>query len=83
MILGLYDKNKLDLTIQAQREHFKLKLKDNLQKLKQSLNSIDLIPVNIRLLDLKEIEEVQKNNKSNIYTSNVDDNIDLGLNIRV
>ena len=32
LMLGLYDKNKLDLTIYAQREHFKIAIRENIQK---------------------------------------------------
>lgn len=85
LMLGLYDKNKLDLTIYAQREHFKVAIRDNLQKLKQSLNSVDLIPVNIKLLDMKEIDNTNENEKTKIYTNNnnpYNQNFDLGIDIR-
>lgn len=80
LMLSLYDKNKLDLTIQAQREHFKVSIQENLQKLKQALNSVNLIPMNIRLLDMKENEEIAKQ-KENVYLNN-NENITLGLDIR-
>ena len=67
-MLALYDKNKLDLTIYAQREHFKTALRDNMQKLKIALNSVELIPVNIKLLDLKE--ENQKEEPTQVYINN-------------
>lgn len=54
LMLFLYDKNKLDLTIYAQREHFKVAIKENLQTLKKALNSVELIAVNIKLLDMKD-----------------------------
>ncbi len=57
LMLALYDKNKLDLTVYAQRDHFKTALRDNMQQLKIALNNVDLIPVNIKLLDLKEENE--------------------------
>lgn len=60
LMMALYDKNKIDLTIHAQREHFKIAVKDNLINLKKALNDVDLIPVNIKLLDLKE--ETEKTN---------------------
>ena len=84
LMLGLYDKNKLDLTIYAQREHFKIALRDNLQKLKQSLNNVDLIPVNIKLLDMQE--EINEQDKpTQVYKNNnnpYNQNFDLGLDIR-
>lgn len=82
LMLSLYDKNKLDLTIYAQREHFKTELRDNMQKLKLALNSVDLIPVNIKLLDLKE-ESVEKDKPSQIYLNNsYNQTIDSGIDIR-
>ena len=56
-MLSLYDKNKLDLTIYAQKEEFKIEIRENMQKLKIALNNANLIPVNIKLLDLKEEKE--------------------------
>jgi hypothetical protein len=69
LMLALYDKNKLDLTIYAQREHFKTALQENMQKLKVALNSVRLIPVNIKLLDLKE-ENESKDKPTQAYINN-------------
>jgi len=83
LMLGLYDKNKLDLTIYAQREHFKIALKDNLQKLKIALNSVDLIPVNIKLLDMQD-EEKQENKPTQVYINNAyNQTINSSIDIRV
>ena len=84
LMLALYDKNKLDLTIYAQREHFKTALRDNMQKFKVALNNVDLIPVNIKLLDLKEETQI-KDEPSSIYTNNSynNSNLDSKINIRV
>ena len=85
LMLALYDKNKLDLTIYAQREHFKTSLRTNMQKLKIALNNVDLIPVNIKLLDMKE--ETQKEEKptqiymNNSYSQSL--NLNSGIDIRV
>ena len=57
LMMAMYDTNKIDLTIYAQRDHFKTAVKENLQSLKQALNEVELIPVNIKLLDLKEDNE--------------------------
>ena len=57
LMLSLYDKNKLDLTIYTQKEEFKTEIRENMQKLKIALNNASLIPVNIKLLDLKEEKE--------------------------
>ena len=83
LMLGLYDDNKIDITIQAQREHFKVKVKENIGKLKQALNSVNLIPVNIKLLNLEEKNETQKE-KTDIYTNSYENkNINTGLDIRI
>ena len=83
LMLALYDKNKLDLTIYAQREHFKTALRDNMQKLKIALNSVELIPVNIKLLDLKEenksLEEPAQVYMNNSYNQTI---INSGIDIR-
>lgn len=85
LMLALYDKNKLDLTVYAQREHFKVAIRDNMQKLKIALNSVDLIPVNIKLLDLKD-ENESKNEPTKTYINNsYNQNLNLssGVDIRV
>lgn len=85
LMLALYDKNKLDLTIYAQREHFKTALQENMQKLKVALNSVRLIPVNIKLLDLKE-ENESKDKPTQAYINNGYNqnlNPNSGVDIRV
>ena len=80
LMLGLYDKNKLDLTIYAQREHFKTELRDNLQKLKIALNNVDLIPVNIKLLDMKDEEKQEQPTQiymNNAYNQVINSSIDI------
>lgn len=80
LMLGLYDKNKMDLTIYAQRDHFKTAIKENIKDLKIALNSVDIIPVNIKLLDMKEnIEDTPTAN----YANNLEQAISSGLNIKV
>ncbi|RBQ29419.1 flagellar hook-length control protein FliK [Aliarcobacter vitoriensis] len=69
LMLSLYDENKLDMTIYAQREHFKIALRDNMQQLKIALNNVELIPINIKLLDMKD-EEIKEEKPSNIYQQN-------------
>lgn len=81
LMLAMYDKNKIDLTIYAQREHFKTVIRENMQSLKVALNSVDLIPVNIKLLDLKE-DQVEKKDPSqtymeNSYTQTINSSIDI------
>ena len=81
LMLGLYDKNKLDLTIYAQREHFKIAIRENIQNLKIALNSVDLIPVNIKLLDMKD--EKEKETPSQVYLNNsYNQTINSGIDIR-
>ena len=85
LMLALYDKNKLDLTVYAQREHFKTALKDNMQQLKIALNNVHLIPVNIKLLDLKDEKEV-KDKPVQAYINNgynQNSNLNSGVDIRV
>lgn len=83
LMLALYDKNKLDLTVYAQREHFKVAIRDNMQKLKIALNNVDLIPVNIKLLDMKE-ENKEENKPTQVYMNNTyNQNISSGIDIRV
>ena len=85
LMLALYDKNKLDLTVYAQREHFKIALKDNIQQLKIALNSVHLIPVNIKLLDLKD-ENESKDKPIQTYINNgynQNFNLNSGIDIRV
>ncbi|PWE20888.1 hypothetical protein DF188_06820 [Aliarcobacter skirrowii] len=73
LMLFLYDKNKLDLTIYAQREHFKVVIKENLQTLKKALNSVDLIAVNVKLLDMKDDkkEDNLEQKYQNFYEQNI------------
>lgn len=85
LMLALYDKNKLDLTVYAQREHFKTALRDNMQALKIALNSVELIPVNIKLLDLKD-ENESKDEPTKAYINNSynqNSNLSSGIDIRV
>lgn len=81
LMLALYDKNKLDLTIYASQDSFKQAIKENSSKLKQGLNQAGLIPVNINIIDLKKEEEISETKTKNAYTQ--DPNLGLGLNIRV
>ncbi|MDX4025517.1 hypothetical protein Q6A73_02750 [Aliarcobacter skirrowii] len=73
LMLFLYDKNKLDLTIYVQREHFKVAIKENLQTLKKALNSVDLIAVNVKLLDMKDDkkEDNLEQKYQNFYEQNI------------
>ena len=81
LMLSLYDKNKLDLTIYAQKEEFKTEIRENIQKLKIALNSVDLIPVNIKLLDMKD--EKEKETPSQVYLNNsYNQTINSGIDIR-
>ena len=84
LMLALYDKNKLDLTVYAQREHFKTAIRDNMQKLKIALNSVDLIPVNVKLLDLKEDQNKDIPTQTYLNNSyNDNQNLTSGIEIRV
>ena len=70
LMLSMYDENKLDMTIYAQREHFKVTLRDNLQKLKLALNEANIIPMHIKLLDMKEESENKEQKPTNVYQNN-------------
>jgi len=80
LLLSLYDKNKLDLTIYASKDSFKQSIRENSTKLKQALNSVDLIPVNIKIIDLKKEEENKEVKQSNVY--NQDINLGFGIDIK-
>ena len=81
LLLALYDKNKLDLTIYASNENFKESVKENIVKLKQALNSVDLIPVNIKIIDLKKEEEKPKEElQTDVYKQN--SNLGFGIDIK-
>ena len=70
LMLSMYDENKLDMTIYAQREHFKVTLRDNLQKLNLALNEAIIIPMHIKLLDMKEESENKEQKPTNVYQNN-------------
>ena len=70
LMLSMYDENKLDMTIYAQREHFKVTLRDNLQKLKLALNEANIISMHIKLLDMKEESENKEQKPTNVYQNN-------------
>ncbi|WP_072680773.1 hypothetical protein [Arcobacter sp. LA11] len=80
LLLSLYDKNKLDLTIYASKDSFKQSIRENSSKLKQALNSVDLIPVNIKIIDLKKEEESKEVNQTNLYNQNID--LGFGIDIK-
>lgn len=79
LFLSLFDKNKLDLTIYASKNEFKQAIRENLFKLKRALNSVELIPMSINIIDLKKEE---KEEKTNIYTKN-QDTLGFGIDIKV
>lgn len=82
LLLALYDKNKLDMTIYVSNENFKQTFRENLTKLKQALNSVDLIPVNVKVIDMKkEPKKEVKVTNTNPYEQN--QGLNTGLNIRV
>ena len=81
LLLSLYDKNKLDLTIYASKDSFKQQIRENSIKLKQALNKADLIPVNINIIDLKKDEEKPKEQQqADIYSQNT--NLGFGIDIK-
>jgi len=81
LLLSLYDKNKLDLTIYASKDSFKQSIRENSIKLKQALNSVDLIPVNIKIIDLKKEEEKPKEVQQ-MDAFNQNTNLGFGIDIK-
>ncbi|RXJ87052.1 flagellar hook-length control protein FliK [Arcobacter sp. CECT 8985] len=80
LLLALYEKNKLDLTIFTSRDSFKNLVKKNLTNLKQSLNAARLIPMDIKLIDLEKRQKQQEKPKE-VYQQN-SSQYNLGLDIR-
>jgi len=84
LMMAMYDTNKIDLTISAQRDHFKTAVKDNLQNLKRALNDVDLIPVNIKLLDLKEeTEKTNLDKKTDAFVNPYNNQNSSSVDIRI
>ena len=81
LMLGLYDKNKMDLTIYAQRNHFKTAIRENIKDLKLALNSVNIIPVNIKLLDMKE--NIEDTPTSSYINNTFNQNVNSGIDIKV
>ncbi|WP_417324441.1 hypothetical protein [Halarcobacter sp.] len=79
LLLGLYDKNKLDLTIYATKDHFKEAIKENIFKLKRAMNSVELIPVNIHILDFDK-DKKEEVKKTDVYNQNI--NLGFGVDIK-
>ncbi|RXK02584.1 flagellar hook-length control protein FliK [Arcobacter sp. CECT 8989] len=79
LLLGLYDKNKLDLTIYATKDHFKEDIKENIFKLKRAMNSVELIPVNIHILDFDK-DKKEEVKKTDVYNQNI--NLGFGVDIK-
>lgn len=82
LLLALYDKNKLDMTIYVSKESFKQTFRENLTKLKQALNSANLIPVDIKIIDMKRDKQVGES-KQNINPYGQNQDLNTGFNIRV
>ncbi|TLT06071.1 hypothetical protein FE243_08875 [Aliarcobacter thereius] len=53
LMLFLYEKNRLDITIYAENKDSKNLIRENISKLKKAFKNIDLVPINIKILDLK------------------------------
>ena len=81
MLLVMYDKNHLDISIFAQKENLKEEVMQHMQGLKKALNSVGITPGIVKLMDLKESEQKSEEEESfeNIY----EHQIGLGINIKV
>ena len=77
ILLSLYDENKLDITLYANKYEFKEFFRNELPQLKQAINKVSLILNNIKILDLEEKQQKVEN----VYINTQD--LSLGLNIRV
>jgi len=80
LLLGMYNKNHIDIIIKAQQTAFKNTIQENLSQLTQSLRGVGLVPTSIKLLDLTEEESLEKE-ELQAFTPLSD--LSFGLNIRV
>ena len=79
ILLALYDENKLDITLYAQKNSFRNLFNQEIKSLKQAINKAGLIPNNIKILDLEETQN--KNKRENLYLSSYNE-LSLGLDIK-
>jgi hypothetical protein len=79
LMLAIYDENKIDITMKAQKEEFRNLVQENIQELKKSLNSVDLMVSNIKLLDFPKDEDLEESPKSfqNNYNQDITSHIDI------
>lgn len=82
LLLSIYDKNKIDLTIHASKESFKQAIRENFSKLRVALNNADLIPVNIKIVDLKKDKEISVQEKQQAVFNQDDLDLGFGVNIK-
>ena len=80
MLLVMYDKNHLDISIFAQKNNLKEEIMEHLQGLKKSLSSVGIVPGSIKLLDL---EDEEKTKKENNFIQEYEQQIGFGVNIKV
>ncbi|OCL85198.1 Flagellar hook-length control protein FliK [Arcobacter porcinus] len=78
LMLFLYEKDKIDITIYAMNKDSKELIKDNISKLRKAFKSIDLVPINIKILDLKKDYDTIFKNFENIESEfNLSNKIDI------
>ncbi|OCL82712.1 flagellar hook-length control protein FliK [Arcobacter porcinus] len=78
LMLFLYEKDKIDITIYAMNKDSKELIKDNINKLRKAFKSIDLVPINIKILDLKKDNDTIFKNFENIESEfNLSNKIDI------
>ncbi len=82
LMMALYDKNKIDLTIKTDDKKTKELFKENIKKLKQNLNNVSLIPLNINFIEQKE-NESDKKEKSSFMSNTYNNHLLNGVDIRV
>ena len=80
MLLAMYEKNHLDISIFAQKDILKNEIQEHLQGLKKSLNSVGIIPGSIKLLDLKDED---KPKQEETFINEYNQKLGFGVDIKV
>ena len=82
MMLGLYDKDKMDILIHSSSDEFKELVQENLQALRLNLNKIGIMPMSIQVVDKNKEESTQEQNQLDSFgTGSL--NLEFGVDIKV
>lgn len=79
IMLLMYNDNHLNISIYAQKKELENKIKDNIEKLKKSMNLAGAIPVKITFLEIDKVKK--KSAKTNSYKNN--DEANFGVNVKI